>query len=93
MTAEDLLHNVATKAVQRMAGNAPRPERWLDILARDPCSYCGSRQHMTMDHIHPIKLGASRRLQIMNAAPACQHCNAAKGHAQLLHFLAMRAGL
>lgn len=89
---EDLTYNAVTKSVQRMAKRTSPTERWLDILVNDPCSYCGSRKHMTLDHIHPIKLGAKRKLQVLNAAAACRRCNTSKGHTPLLRFLATRAG-
>lgn len=54
---------------------------WVDILLRDPCSYCGGPA-TTLDHIVP---GGDN--DHTNLAPACARCNSSKGKRPLLMAL------
>jgi len=42
------------------------------------CAYCGSKEELTLDHIHPRTHGGSDVSQ--NVLCACRLCNASKGH-------------
>lgn len=52
--------------------------RWK-IWERDnfTCTYCGSRNDLTIDHIHPEFLGGN--LDESNLTTACRKCNSRKG--------------
>lgn len=66
-----------------------RKSLWLKWqLAHDPCVYCGRRfRNMTIDHIVPKRLGASREYMAHNSAVSCMWCNEGKGHRSLLRFM------
>lgn len=78
----------------------PRPERvWSpvswdegdycrEVLARDPCSYCGGPVEV-IDHIHPSARGGAN--DTTNLTGACRACNASKSAKSLLTFLLTRA--
>jgi 5-methylcytosine-specific restriction endonuclease McrA len=61
----------------------PRPRIRLtkrEVLRRDTytCQYCGqSHTHLTIDHIHPRRLGGSHTWE--NLVAACPNCNHHKG--------------
>lgn len=57
---------------------------YVDILLRDPCTYCGGPSD-TIDHIEPVS--RSRSSEWLNLTPACRSCNSAKGTKSLLTFL------
>ena len=103
---ERVSHNEVTRTLMTLGAVVDLPP-WREVLRRDPCSYCGSREDkdgvvhgspMTMDHIVPRSItGESRSYPVRsNAAPACRPCNQAKGSQPLLVFLvggAMRSSL
>jgi 5-methylcytosine-specific restriction endonuclease McrA len=60
---------------------------YADILALDPCVYCGLSAD-TIDHIDPVSISRSSRWD--NLAPACRSCNSSKGTKDLLGFLLYR---
>ncbi len=54
-----------------------------NIKVRDEfrCQYCGEKfrsQELTMDHVHPKKMGGQYRWD--NIVSACERCNSLKGH-------------
>lgn len=51
-----------------------------NIFKRDSsmCQYCGSTNHLTLDHVIPKSRGG--RTTWDNLVTACQSCNAKKGH-------------
>lgn len=69
----------------------------IDVLRRDPCTYCGKRYklppehkkagklHNTVDHIHPKAHGGNNTW--MNYAAACPRCNTLKGDNSVLGHL------
>lgn len=60
---------------------ATKRGQWVEYQYRhDPCVYCGKRFYqMTIDHIDPRCLGATRRCTVDNSAVACRWCNQGKG--------------
>lgn len=51
-----------------------------NVFKRDNnrCVYCGSKDHLTIDHVHPKSLGG--RDSWDNLVTACQKCNSRKGN-------------
>ena len=62
-------------------------EEWIDILLKDPCSYCGGISD-TIDHITALENGG--RHQVTNVTGCCFSCNSAKKDKSLFVFLAER---
>jgi hypothetical protein len=60
---------------------------WSDVLAADPCVYCGA-EATGIDHIDPIDAGGRNEWE--NFAGACGPCNRRKRTTPLLLFLAAR---
>lgn len=60
---------------------------YCDLIASDPCVYCGGESNQ-IDHIHPVSRGGDSRWT--NLAPACRSCNARKSAKPLLQFLLLR---
>ena len=61
---------------------------WRDnIMARDgwQCTYCGSNDNLTLDHIVPRCRGGAR-WDADNVTTACRSCNQAKGSMSLADF-------
>jgi hypothetical protein len=81
-------HNQVTKALYRLGSKANLPP-WADVLRADPCSYCGVRGKMTLDHVDPRSRTKESRGKpnVANAAAACYSCNQRKGPTGLLRFL------
>jgi len=53
------------------------PQLFKTILNRDKCCvYCGSKTHLTYDHIVPVSLGGTTTYD--NLVIACANCNSAK---------------
>jgi len=54
-----------------------------NIFRRDGyrCQYCGSTQHLTLDHVTPRSMGGRDTWE--NLVTACQQCNSAKGNRTL----------
>lgn len=57
------------------------------ILARDgyACTYCGSEENLTLDHIVPRCKGGAR-WDSDNVTTCCRSCNQAKGSMSLADF-------
>lgn len=55
----------------------PISQRFLRKLYSSDCSYCGSHEQITADHVIPVELGG--RHSEGNLVPACQSCNSSKG--------------
>ena len=72
---------------ERMGGNTAL-EEYIEILLKDPCSYCGGVS-TTIDHITPLSKGGKH--SINNITGACKSCNSAKNDKPLLIFLVQRA--
>lgn len=45
-----------------------------------PCFYCNHKEHMTSDHVIPMRMGTGFN-RPWNRVPACNHCNFKKGGA------------
>lgn len=52
------------------------------------CSYCGSKEKMTVDHVIPLSRGGKH--DVSNIVPACKPCNIKKNNKSLLWFLYVR---
>lgn len=59
-------------------------EAWVEIVAADPCAYCGGAA-TEIDHIVPIKRGGTGAWD--NLTSSCRSCNAKKNAQPLLTFL------
>jgi 5-methylcytosine-specific restriction endonuclease McrA len=94
----------AAKAAYRALNREPRRrygrERWravagevspelIGVIRADPCTYCGSRAEVTVDHINPLINGGEHVPE--NLTAACRSCNASKKERPLLLFLLERA--
>lgn len=51
-----------------------------NVISRDryTCQYCGSHEHLTIDHVVPVSKGGKSTFE--NCVAACQECNAKKGN-------------
>ena len=81
-TPRSLMHDLLTFR----ASDAKR--MWRDnIMARDgwQCTYCGSQENLTLDHIVPRCRGGAR-WDADNVTTACRACNQAKGSMSLADF-------
>ncbi|HIK31649.1 MAG TPA: HNH endonuclease [Oscillatoriales cyanobacterium M59_W2019_021] len=65
------------------------PVNRREVLRRDnhTCQYCGSRKHLTLDHVVPRSKGGTHTWD--NVVTACSPCNARKGD-RLLHQVGMK---
>lgn len=73
-------------------GSAQQQLPWNDIVRRDPCSYCGSYNDPTVEHVVPI--GGTQRQRLgtwrgpwTNKVGACRPCNSRRGRTPLMLFL------
>ncbi|HEY3377001.1 MAG TPA: HNH endonuclease [Armatimonadota bacterium] len=57
----------------------------LKLVIPQACSYCGSRQHLAVDHLIPRKHGGEDRGD--NLVWACRTCNSSKGASDVLEWL------
>lgn len=62
-------------------------DAWLRVLRHDPCSYCGARPSMTVDHIEPKLHRTPETNAWTNLAGACMACNGNKSATPLLFWL------
>lgn len=76
------------KTRERGAAFSAEATEYVDILANDPCSYCGGLAD-TVDHIDPIARGGDS--SVGNLTAACARCNSRKKDRPLLVFLAQAA--
>ena len=51
-------------------------DKEIKRLLSSPCFYCGSLNHIQIDHVIPVSKGG--RHSIGNIVPACRSCNASK---------------
>lgn len=65
------------------------PAELMAVIRGDPCTYCGSRADVTVDHIVPLAAGGEHMPE--NLAAACRPCNASKKDRGLLLCLLERA--
>ena len=65
-------------------GDLAELREYRDLIARDPCSYCG-RPTEHIDHIVPLARGGAESWD--NLTPACASCNGRKHTRSLLDFL------
>jgi 5-methylcytosine-specific restriction endonuclease McrA len=56
----------------------------LKKLYARPCSYCGSFEEITLDHVVPISKGGTHG--VSNLVPACGPCNSSKGQKLLIEW-------
>jgi hypothetical protein len=61
---------------------------WWEAIRYDPCSYCGSRERQSLDHIDALARAGNSGWT--NLTPACASCNASKQDRSLLEFLLHR---
>ena len=63
---------------KRIKATIPASIRWA-VWERDDftCQHCGSRKHLTVDHIHPESKGGLMTMD--NAQTLCRSCNSRKG--------------
>lgn len=76
--------STAYKCRKRGAPLTPTARKYVKILHRDPCSYCGAPcEHI--DHIVPLSAGGLSTSD--NLTAACASCNSGKKNRSLLHYL------
>ena len=75
-------HSRRARKIGTMA--EPIPAWWLEVLRRDPCSYCGGNGG-EIDHVVPLKNGGTHT--IGNLVGACRPCNARKRIRSALAFI------
>jgi len=66
---------------------SPETREWIEILAGDPCSYCGLPAE-SVDHIVPPGRGGTDEWD--NLTAACLSCNSSKNNRSLWNFLGRR---
>lgn len=49
------------------------------------CNYCGSKEHLALDHIFPQKFGGQDNAE--NLIYACRSCNSSKGKKDLMEWM------
>lgn len=76
---------LANRLARHARRGAVSDKDYVEILLRDPCSYCGSVGG-EIDHIDPISLGGTGEWD--NLTSACRVCNARKNDQPLLAFVA-----
>ena len=81
-TPNDLMFNL----LSLRASDAKKQWR-EEIFRRDgrQCTYCGSQDNLTLDHIVPRCRGGAR-WDADNVTTACRSCNQAKGSMSLADF-------
>lgn len=78
-------HRILNRILERLYGKSMRSyQRWLyrqKIFAKTNhrCIYCGTKRHLTVDHVFPKSRGGSSRIE--NKVAACKRCNNKKGSA------------
>lgn len=86
-----LRYKQAQRVIRRSTGadwkEFPTSLAYVQIIASDPCVYCGSPTR-AIDHIHPVSRGGTG--EWTNLAPSCMRCNSSKGNEPLLSFLLRR---
>lgn len=70
---------------QRFRDHDPVALYYETVVARDPCSYCGSRDKISPDHITAWIRGGQGDWE--NLTAACRACNSSKGDRTLLLWL------
>lgn len=55
---------------------SPELEALMAELRKRPCTYCGSTDKITIDHVVPLARGGKH--EVDNLAPACGSCNSSK---------------
>lgn len=66
---------VATR--RALTADSPELREFIGALLTEPCSYCGSTENITVDHVVPLSKGGKH--EQANLAPACFSCNSSKG--------------
>lgn len=70
---------------RRRVNRTPESVAYIALLQRDPCSYCGQRKPIAIDHIVPVSRGGGSEPD--NLTAACAQCNGLKSNRPLLEFL------
>lgn len=60
----------------------------LKMVLPQACCYCGSREHLSVDHLIPTKKGGANTGD--NLVWACRKCNSSKGATDALEWLTQR---
>lgn len=60
----------------------------LKLIIPHACSYCGSHEHLAVDHLMPRKLGGNDCGD--NMIWACRSCNSSKGASDVLEWLSKK---
>lgn len=72
----------------QMGPHNPTTAEYMSILSGDPCSYCGTRESPSTDHIVAVSNGGLHEPD--NLTAACISCNTSKQDRPLLVWLATR---
>lgn len=71
---QELLRLANRRALQRNASDETKA--FIRELLSMPCSYCGTTEGITIDHVIPLSRGGKHETN--NLAPACLPCNCSK---------------
>lgn len=74
-----LLERVSISTSSYKKAQIPAEIRWA-VWERDnfTCKFCGSRKHLTIDHVLPESKGGN--LSLANLQTLCKRCNSKKGN-------------
>ena len=55
---------------------SPEVAAYMAQLVKQPCTYCGATENITVDHVVPLSRGGQHEIE--NLAAACYPCNSSK---------------
>jgi 5-methylcytosine-specific restriction endonuclease McrA len=55
----------------------PTTRKAIYLRDGEECAYCGSPEHLTVDHYHPVERGGTNK--VANLLTCCLSCNSSKG--------------
>lgn len=71
------IKNGNRRALKKNAGSYSISKEEMSKLYASPCTYCGSSDNITIDHVIPLSRGGSH--SVSNLVSACAKCNMSKG--------------
>lgn len=76
--------NRKRRARKKGAGIYLISQKELNQMYNLPCSYCGSNDDITIDHVMPLSRGGSH--SIGNLVSCCRKCNLSKGSKTIMEW-------
>lgn len=71
------IKNGNRRALKKNAGSYSISKEEMSKLYASACTYCGSSDNITIDHVIPLSRGGSH--SVSNLVSACAKCNMSKG--------------